>query len=244
MPQLLRINKLLSQQGIASRRKADEMISEGKVKVNGEILKQPGAIIDIEKDIVSVCGRDIIISSKKRYHYYLINKPKGYISTSKDTHARKTIMDLLPEKNGIFSIGRLDKDTTGVILVTNDGELTHRLMHPSFSIDKIYDVGIKGIMPDRDIVKLSKGVDIGDKRLSKCEVRHIKRAKSNTEIILRLHEGRNRQIRRTFAALGYDVESLNRISYAGLTASGMKPGSCRPLTEKEVLSLKKQVGLL
>jgi len=243
MAALVRINKLLSQMGIASRRRADELIKEGAVFLNGEMLKAPGVIVDVEKDTIALGGKVLNPRQQRRYFYYLVNKPQGYICTVKDTHGRRKIVDLAPKINGIFPVGRLDKDTTGLILLTNDGGLAHRLMHPRYNIEKIYEAHISGGLCAKDIQALQGGVDIQDKRPSVCEVLKFKRLKGLTMITLKIHEGRKRQIRMTFEALGYKVISLKRINYAGLDID-IEEGRYRELTDTELQGLKRKVGLL
>lgn len=242
MSHLVRINKLLSQLGIASRRKADELIKEGAVTLNDRVLKAPGAIVDTAKDRVTIQGREINLQQPRNYLYFIINKPRGYISTVKDTHKRQTIMELIPRARGLFPVGRLDKDTTGLILITNDGELAHRLMHPRYEIEKVYEVEIQGCLSHKAILNLEKGVDIKEQRPSVCKVLRVKKLKGVTKVLLEIHEGRKRQIRRTFETLGYRINSLKRISYGGLKID-IKEGSHRRLTDEEVSYLKKQVGL-
>lgn len=242
MSSLVRINKLLSGLGIASRRKADALIKEGAVALNNSVLKKPGVIVDIRKDRLTVYGKEVALGEQKRYIHLLLNKPEGYISTAKDTHERRTVMDLVPKGRGLFTVGRLDKDTTGLILVMNDGELAHRLMHPSYEIKKVYDVLLKGLLSDKDLAALRKGVDIKDKRPSVCKVLRIKRLKTASRILLEIHQGRKRQIRRTFEALDYRVTSLKRISYGGLKLN-IKEGDYRHLKAEEVKHLKRQVKL-
>jgi 23S rRNA pseudouridine2605 synthase len=242
MSSLIRINKLLSQAGVASRRGADDLIKEGAVALNGRILTKPGVIVDIRTDRVTVCGKEIELKEKKELLYFILNKPEGHICTAKDTHNRRTVMDLFPKGRGLFTVGRLDKDTTGVILVTNDGELSHRLMHPSYELEKVYDVSIKGRLRDKDISALGEGVDIKDKKPSVLEVLNIKRSETSSSVTVRIHEGRKRQIRRTFEALGYKVTSLKRISYGGIKID-MEEGHFRNLTDAEIRHLKKQVKL-
>jgi len=174
--------------------------------------------------------------------YFLLNKPVGHISTVEDTHSRRTIMDLLPKTKGLFPVGRLDKDTTGLIIITDDGELAHRLMHPSYEIDKVYEAGIAGFLASEDKLKLEQGVDIGEKTLSVFKVLNVRKSKAMTNIKLELHEGKKRQIRRTFAELGYKVKNLKRVEYAGLKID-IKEGSYRKLEKDELASLKKRVKL-
>jgi 23S rRNA pseudouridine2605 synthase len=175
--------------------------------------------------------------------YYLLNKPKGYLSTVKDTHNRKTVMDLVPKERGLFPVGRLDKDTSGLMLITNDGELAHRLMHPRYESDKVYQVQTNRALSDNDISRLKKGVDIGDRHLSVCEVLKVIKKIDKTEILLRLHEGRKRQIRRTFEAMGTVVDNLKRIRYCGLDIGNMKEGAFRILTDDELNYIRRKVGL-
>jgi len=239
---LIRINKFLSQCGIASRRKSDELIARGAVSLNGKTLLAPGVLIDTDKDIVAVKGKQLELSKSRSYSYYLLNKPRGFITTASDTHGRRTVFDILPKLKGFFPVGRLDKDTSGLLLVTNDGDLAHRLMHPSFEIRKRYLVKIKSDISQNDIKSLEKGVDIGDECLSVLKVHKIKHDGGSTELVLELHEGRNRQIRRTFDALGYKVSELTRVVYAGLRLN-MKEGEFKKLANKEISYLKKKVGL-
>ncbi|NQT95361.1 MAG: rRNA pseudouridine synthase [Candidatus Omnitrophica bacterium] len=240
---LIRINKLLSQCGIASRRKADELIRQGAVSINGKVLSRLGVIVDTNIDAVSVKGEKLKLKQAKGYSYFLLNKPKDCITTLRDTHNRRTVMELLPKARGLFPVGRLDKDTTGLLLATNDGELAHRLMHPRHEIKKRYEVEVEGSFREKDSERLGKGVDIGDKRLSVCKILDTKKDKTATMVTLEIHEGRKRQIRRMFQALGYKVKNLKRVVYAGLELD-IREGSCRNLTEKEVMLLKKEVGLL
>ena len=239
---LIRINKFLSQSGIASRRKADELIANGVVSVNGKILRELGLMIDTERDTVSVNGKKIATGKAPHLRYFLLNKPKGYISTLSDERGRKTVMDLVPRISGLFPAGRLDKDTTGLIIITNDGELANRLTHPSFEIDKVYEIEIKGEFLAADRYKVEKGVDIGERRDSALEVTTVRPRKSSTKIILRIHEGRKRQIRRTFEALGYVIRSLKRISYCGFNLD-VDEGNFRELSLEEIRTLKNRVGL-
>ncbi|MFH1867353.1 MAG: pseudouridine synthase, partial [Candidatus Omnitrophota bacterium] len=207
-----------------------------------KVLKKPGAMIDVTKDKLTVSGREVEFRGIKGHTYLMLNKPVGYISTAADTHNRRTILELVPKIDGIFTVGRLDKDTTGVILITSDGELAHRLMHPSYEIDKVYEVFISRCLSDKDITALKHGVDIKEERPSVCDILECKRSISSTIILLKIHEGRKRQIRRTFESLGYSVTSLKRVSYGGIKLD-LKEGEYRHLKAEEVKYLKEQVKL-
>ncbi|MDD5505045.1 MAG: pseudouridine synthase [Candidatus Omnitrophica bacterium] len=243
MPDLIRINKFLAQRGIASRRKSDELISQGRVCLNGIKLSSPGAMVDPVKDTVSVDGVKIDAGLLPEHLTYLmLNKPAGYITTLKDTHKRRTVMDLVPGVKGVFPVGRLDKDTTGLLIMTNDGRLCHRLMHPSFEMDRLYEVTIAGQVKASDISRIERGVDIGDGKASALKVLDIINDKFKTVVRVSLHEGRKRQVRKTFEALGYKIKELTRTGYAGLKLD-LQTGSYRHLSEKEVSLLKKGVGI-
>ena len=242
MSPLIRINKLLSQLGIASRRKADDLIKQGKVVMNGSPLLSPGVSVDTEKDKIEIDGVAISLERDIARLYLLLNKPCGYITTLRDTHNRRTVMDLVPKDKGLFPVGRLDKETTGLLILTNDGELAHRMMHPRYEMEKLYEVTVAGALKRGDIARLESGVDIGDEKPSICKVRDLRSLTSSTNIIVELHEGRKRQIRRMFDVLGYKILSLKRTVYAGLTLD-TKEGSYRELTDDEVSLLSAKVGL-
>jgi 23S rRNA pseudouridine2605 synthase len=243
MSKLIRINKLLSQLGIASRRKADEMIAQGRVSVNNKILSMPGLMVDADTDRICINGKSVSAKVNCNHDYIMLNKPLGHITTLRDTHQRRTVMELVPQGKGLFPVGRLDKDTTGLLILTNDGELSHRLMHPSYEIEKTYEVKIAGAIKRPDIERIEDGVDIGDEKPSSLNVINIINTRGETIIKVGMHEGRKRQIRRTFQALGYKVKALQRIVYAGLKLD-IKEGSFRQLTGSEVLKLKKAVNLI
>ncbi len=242
MPSSIRINKLLSQLGIASRRKVDELIERGRVALNGRPLLKPGTLIDPKKDKIEVNGKEVSLTENKQKIYLLLNKPQGCVTTLRDTHRRKTVMDFIPKGRGLFPVGRLDKDTTGLLLITNDGELAHRLMHPSFIVDKVYEVILSRSIKRSDIAKLSNGVNIGDDKPSVLEVINSSRIDGLAKVVVSLHEGRKRQVRRSFRALGYEVAGLKRTVYAGLRLD-IKEGAYRRLTGEEIARLKTMAGL-
>ena len=242
MSKPIRINKLLSQLGVASRRKADEMISQGRISVNNKPLSSPGLMVYAGKDAISIDGKPISAKVDSNHTYLMLNKPQGHITTLRDTHQRRTVMDLVPKGKGLFPVGRLDKDTTGLLILTNDGELSHRLMHPSYEIEKTYEAVIAGAIKRPDIKRIEQGVDIGDDKLSRLRVINILSGKGETTVKISIHEGRKRQIRRTFQSLGYRIKALQRTSYAGL-ALDVKEGSYRQLTDFEISKLQKAAGL-
>lgn len=226
----IRINKYLSEIGFCSRRNAEELINQKKVTVNGE-LAHLGQKIN-EKDIVLVNGKTI----KKNYEkkYYLLNKPKNTICSLKDNFKRKTIFELIQDKDYLFSVGRLDYDTTGVIIITNDGELTNKLTHPSYQIERIYHVTIDHQLSKDDLLFLNNNKLLINNKSSKQKVEHIK----NNEYLVHLWEGSYHHVKKIFEHLDKNVIALDRVSFAGIKYDNLKQGSYRLLTKKEVENLK------
>ncbi len=235
---LIRLNKYIADSGYASRRKADELIASGAVKVNGAIIIDLGTKVAPDAD-VTVYGDPI--SYLKRYIYILLNKPKDYITTTNDELGRKTVLDIVRSSIRIFPVGRLDRNTTGVILLTNDGELANRLTHPKYQVERVYAVGLDKNLDFNHAKKISEGVELEDGMTGKCEL--FINPKNRSELTLSLREGRNREIRRMFESLGYDVKKLHRKFFATLTVSGMKRGDYRHLTRNEIEDLRKYVQL-
>lgn len=231
-----RLGKVISNSGYTSRRKADELISLGKVLVNGEkaILGQKVS----GNDVITIDGK-VIKPSNGNYEYYLLNKPRGVVSTSIDEKGRKTIVDLIDTKERIYPVGRLDYDTTGAIILTNDGELTNKLLHPSKEIDKVYLAKVKGIIEVADINKLKKGLKIDDFITSPARVKlkSIDKKTNTCLVSITIHEGHNHQVKKMFEVLGYDVIKLTRLSFAGLDVKSLKSGEYRKLSVKEVQRL-------
>ena len=232
----MRLQKYIALCGYSSRRKAEELIKDGKVKVNGQKITEMGVLVD-ETDIVTVNGEKLNINEKKVY--YLLNKPRGIISSSNDEKGRKTVVDLIKTDERIYPIGRLDYDTTGLIILTNDGELTNLLMHPKNEIEKTYLAKVEGIMSKEDIYTIKNNLVI-DKR--KVAVNHFKIKKydyeKNTSLIeITIVEGRNHIVKRIFASLGHDVIKLSRIKYAFLDLGNLKSGEYRELSLKEIKKL-------
>jgi 23S rRNA pseudouridine2605 synthase len=235
--ELVRINKFLADSGICSRRKADELIQEGKVEINGSIIAEPGVKIDPENDIVLVEGKKVLSHTKKVY--IILNKPCGVISSVKDQFGRKTVMDYVKEvKVRLFHIGRLDYDTSGLILLTNDGEIAEKLMHPRHIVDKVYLAKIKGT-PSLDEMKLfEQGLMIEGIKTAPASIEILKNYGSSTDVKITIHEGRNRQIRKMCDCIGHTVLSLKRISIGNISLGNLKEGTYRKLTESEVNYLK------
>ena len=232
----MRLNSFIAKTGLCSRRKADQLITNGKIKVNGKVVKKLGTRINEEKDIVSYNNK--ILRLKKEHTYILLNKPKGYITTRMDELGRKTVMNLLKSdiKNTyLFPIGRLDKDTTGLLILTNDGALANKLMHPRSKITKTYLVTLKEPFKESDIMLLTKGIKDGEDTLQADSAEKI----GNNKIRVIMSHGKKREIKRMFKQIGYTVKEIKRIRYAFLTLKGVKEGKYRRLTKKEIISLKK-----
>jgi len=234
----MRLNQFLAKAGVASRRKADLLIEAGKVRVNGKKVETLGYIIDEKIDKVEVDGREAKIG--QNLIYILLNKPKGYLSTAIDPFGRPIVLDLLPEvKERIFPVGRLDLDSEGVLLLTNDGDLAYTLTHPKFEIEKVYQVKVKGEVSPNNIEKLNKGVILEEGIKANAQVKVIQIKKEITELEVTLKEGRKREIKRIFSALGHKVVELVRKRFATLTCKGLKSGEWRYLSKEEIDGLKK-----
>ncbi|OFY62783.1 MAG: pseudouridine synthase [Bacteroidetes bacterium RIFCSPLOWO2_02_FULL_36_8] len=232
---MLRLNKLISNAGICSRRKADELIENGLVKVNGKTVNQLGIKVNPEDEIL-VRGKNIRIEKRV---YLVLNKPKDCITTTYDPEGRKTVMDFVKDacKERLYPIGRLDRNTTGVLLLTNDGELAQKLAHPSNKIKKIYRVTPERMMSNMEIQKLSKGVMLEDGLAVPDSVELVQ----NHQLFwleVTMHSGRNRIVRRMFETIGFEVKQLERIEYAGITNKNLPRGRWRMLTAREVIGLK------
>lgn len=228
----MRVNKFLAYSGVASRRAADELIKDGSVKINGKVC-QPGYDVDTSKDTVTVNGK--IVNVVKKYDYYIMNKPKGYVCTVKDDKGRKTVMDLLPPTaKRLFPVGRLDYDTEGLLILTNDGDLTFKLTHPKNEVTKTYLVKTEKPISDEDLSKLRSGVYIDGVKTKKCNVRLIETSKTGSKLHITISEGRNRQVRKMFEAVNNNVDFLKRIKIGDLTLSGLNRGEIRQLSAREV----------
>lgn len=230
---LVRLNKYISECGITSRRKADALISEGKVTVNGKIVYELGTKIHPTNDKVFINGKQVTLLDERVY--IIFNKPKDCITSLKDEKDRTTVIDYVKVRERIFPVGRLDRGTTGVLFLTNDGEFANKLMHPKFEIKKTYKVTIDKPITTEHSEKLRKGVKLSDGITEPAEVHIIPRT-DNKEIGIIIHEGRNKQIRRMFEKLGYDVKKLDRLAYGDISYEGLKRGQWRYFTKKELNS--------
>jgi len=238
---MIRLNKFLASAGVASRRKCDELITAGKIKVNGNVTTTLGLQVDDVKDEVEFEGTVVYPVEKKIY--IVINKPVGFVSTVKDEHDRKTVIDLIPISERIFPVGRLDYDTSGVIILTNDGPLSHRLAHPSYEIEKIYYVLLDKVVSPKDFYNIEHGIMLDNKKTHPCKVSQIRVYDNCSLLSISIHEGRNRQIRRMFESLDYEVQELDRVQFANINLTGLKRGEWRYLTKKEITELKKIVDI-
>ena len=225
----MRLNAYLARTGVASRRGADELIKRGRVRVNG-ITAGLNTFVE-EGDVVDLDGRLLV---PQRVAYVLLHKPAGVVTTASDPHGRPTVVGLVEHESRVVPVGRLDADTTGVLLLTNDGELAHRLAHPRYEVDKVYEADVEGEPSDEAISRLEEGVELEDGRSAPAKARRL--APSRVE--LSIHEGRKHQVKRMLEAVGHPVTRLHRSRYAGLTADGVDPGKWRELTDEEVSSLR------
>jgi len=238
----MRINKYISHAGVCSRRDADRLVEQGRVKIDGRIVTQHGTRVK-EGQTVTVDGEEVY---PLEFEYVLLNKPKDTISTTDDPRGRQTVLDVVgvPDDNpsGLFPVGRLDRNTTGVLLLTNDGDLAHRLTHPRYEIPKIYYVRAQKRVKPHDLDHLQRGVELSDGEAAADRVAYLD-PQGKTDIALEVHEGRNRQIRRMMETLGHDVVQLERAKYATLTTGALQRGEWRRLESGEVRTLYDRVDL-
>lgn len=232
-----RLQKFLAHAGIGSRRSCEELILQGKVKVNGFIVTALGTKIDPDNDKVEIDNN--IIKSKEDMVYVLLNKPDGYVTTSKDPQGRPTVIDLIKRVNKrIYPVGRLDYQTEGLLLLTNDGELAYRLTHPKYKVKKVYQALVKGNPDEKTLQKLRKGIILEDGITQPAQVKILNKIKENTLLELAIHEGRNRQVRRMCKAINHPVLNLKRTQIGFLTLGSLPKGQFRFLTSKEIEQLK------
>ena len=230
-----RLNKYIASAGVCSRRDADVLIEQGKVLVNGKKVNELGFLVG-EKDKVFIDGKLIL---PKKHEYYKFYKPAGYITTSEDEKGRKTIYDVLPENmKSLKPVGRLDKDSTGLLIMTNDGDLINDLTHPSIKVPKVYIVRIDGRINQNHIDQMASGIEIEDGKIAYAEVDVIEISNKTTLMQVVLYQGLNRQIRKMFDFLGFKVESLKRIQHATIQLEGLKKGEFKPIKPKQIKELK------
>ena len=233
-----RLQKVIANSGYTSRRKAEELITNNHVKVNGEVVNTLGIKVD-DQDIIEIDGE--VLKTNTLKEYYLLNKPREVICSVSDDKGRKTVIDLIKTSTRIYPVGRLDYDTTGLIILTNDGKLANILMHPKHKIPKTYIAKIDGILNEEDFKQIRKGIKI-DERILKVDhmkVKEIDKQKNTSLVEVTIHEGRNHIVRKLFATLGYDVLKLSRIAYGSLTLCNLKSGEYRLLSHDEVKELYK-----
>ena len=230
----MRLNKFLSSAGVCSRRKADELIEGGKVIVNGKVA-EVGCQIDEKRDVVTLEGKEVKLPLERVY--IMLNKPKGYACSANDEKGRKTIYDLVDLDVRLFSIGRLDYDTEGLILLTNDGEFAERVAHPSFEIEKAYIVKIEGKILESELAVLRKGVVENGVRMPRASVKVTSIEKDRTRLSVVIHEGQNHQVRRMFDAIGKSIILLKRVRIGDVKLGGLKRGEWRPLKPSELAAL-------
>ena len=231
----VRLNKYIASSGLCSRRKADELIEQGVVKVNGKTVTELGYLVQ-NKDKVFVNNKLIHPSKHEYYRFY---KPAGYITTSDDEKGRKTIYDLLPENlMGLKPVGRLDKDSTGLLILTNDGDLINALTHPSVKVPKIYLVTVDSVLTRAELEKLANGVEIEPNKIAYADIQVLNMDNKHTEMQIILYQGMNRQIRKMFEFIGHEVKTLKRIQHATIRLDGLKRGEFKPIKPIQIRELK------
>ena len=236
-----RLHKFLSQAGVASRRRCEELIAAGRVKVNGETVSLPGSRVDPEHDRVEVDGRPVTLPPG--HVYWLLNKPAGYVSTVHDPQGRPTVVDLVNQAQRLYPVGRLDQDSEGLLLLTDDGELTQRLTHPSYEHEKEYEVLVRGRPAESALQRLRSGIELEEGVTSAADVTVMRPEADGTWLRFVLHEGRKRQLRRMCEAVGHPVRRIIRVRMGPLRLGDLAPGRYRPLTAQEQSELRQAVGL-
>ena len=234
----MRLNAFLARAGVASRRRADELIRNGRVRVNGR-AGELNTVVG-KHDVVEVDGERV---APQALAYVLLHKPSGVVTTARDPQGRPTVVDLVPSEPRVVPVGRLDADTTGALLLTNDGELAHRLAHPRYGVPKVYEAHVEGAPSHGALDALRGGIELDDGLTAPADVRVLSASRRRSRVELTLHEGRNRQVRRMLEAVGHPVRRLHRSRYAVLDLEGLQEGQWRTLTRGEVESLRRAVGL-
>ncbi|MGE0042719.1 MAG: pseudouridine synthase [Vicinamibacterales bacterium] len=242
---MIRLQKILSTAGVASRRASEQLILEGRVTVNGETVRELGAKAEPGKDDIRVDGRRVKAAPRTRY--ILLHKPKGFVTTRSDPEGRRTVLDLLKNVGYVYPVGRLDYDTEGLLLLTSDGDLAAALLHPRHEVPRIYEAIVKGVPDDAAMERLSRGVHLDGRRTGGADVTRGstvgKGRDQTTKLILTLREGRNRQVRRMCAAVGHPVRRLVRVRMGPIALGDLRPGEWRELMPQEVAKLRRAAGL-
>lgn len=234
----MRLNAFLARAGVASRRRADELIRDGRVRVNGR-AGELNTVVG-KHDVVDVDGRRV---SRQPLAYLLLHKPSGVVTTARDPQGRATVVELVPPEPRVVPVGRLDADTTGALLLTNDGELAHRLAHPRYGVPKAYEADVEGTPSRAALAALSAGIELDDGRTAPAGVRILSTSRRRARVELTLHEGRRHQVKRMLEAVGHPVRRLHRSRYAELDLDGLQEGEWRALTRDEVAELRRTVRL-
>jgi pseudouridine synthase len=234
-----RLQKILSRAGVASRRNAEKIMLEGRVTLNGSLVRELGTKADVGRDDIRVDG--VRVRPPKEPVYLLLNKPKGVVTTRHDPSGRQTVMDLVPSVAGLFPVGRLDVTTEGLILLTNDGDFAQRVAHPRYEVPRVYHAKVRGIPGAETLARLRGGVRVEGERLKVDRVR-ILEAEGNAWIEVTLHEGKHREVKRLLEAVGHPVSKLKRVALGPLTNRGLDPGEFRHLTPREVKALRGEGG--
>ena len=233
----MRLQKFMAECGVASRRNAEKMIEDGRVYVNGELVDYMGYVVDEEKDVVEVDGR--VIKKETKKHYIVLNKPKNYVTTVSDEFERPTVMHLVKDiGERIYPVGRLDFDTSGLLIMTNDGEFANILAHPSHSVNKTYIARVDKVLTKEQLEHLQSGVVIDGVKTAPAKAENIKNALKGIEVKITIHEGRNRQVRKMLEAVGVTVLALKRISVGSVTLGNLPEGKWRRLSEAEINKLR------
>jgi 23S rRNA pseudouridine2605 synthase len=235
---VMRLNAFLARAGVASRRRADELIADGRVRVNGR-LGELNTVVG-SRDVVEVDGRRV---ARQPLTYVLLNKPAGVVTTARDPQGRRTVVDLVAGEPRVVPVGRLDADTTGALLLTNDGQLAHRLAHPRYGVAKVYEAEVEGVPGATALAALRNGVDLDDGRTAPATATVLRRTRDGAALELTLREGRKRQVKRMCEAVGHPVRRLHRSRYAGLDVRALETGESRRLTREEVAELRRLTGL-
>jgi pseudouridine synthase len=230
-----RLQKLLAAAGVASRRACERLIAEGRVSLNGQVVRQPGTRADPERDRIEVDGRPLRRSGRRRH--YLLNKPRGVVTTARDPHAARTVLDLVPTRERLFPVGRLDAQSEGLLLLTNDGELAQAMLHPSFEVPRTYRVRVEGVVSEATLARIRDGIVLRGRRTARCEAGRVEVRDGRSLLELTLIEGRRRQIRDVMRAVGHPVRRLVRTRFGPLRLGSLEPGAWRAVTAREHAAL-------